>query len=126
MLLLLQEVELFVKLIILILFIGVHRELVWFGLKALMLLRLFQPAHIGCCVNFDIPFHLVDDLLALVVHRLQLIELFGEVSGRLLEVLLLILIEIFIICGLIVIIVFVVVIIVIGWMTFAVLYDVRR
>jgi hypothetical protein len=120
LLFLLQEVEFFVKLVILILLIGVHRELVGFGLKALMLLRLFQPAQIG--VNFDIPFHLVDDLLALVVHRLQLIELFGEVSRRLLEVLLLILVEILII-GCIVIIVFIVIIL--GG-TFAVLYDVRR
>ena len=73
-------------------------------------------------VNFDIPFHLVNDLLALVIHGLQLIELFGEVSSRLLEVLLLVLIEILIIGSIVIVVIFV---IVLGG-TSSVLNDVRR
>ena len=104
MLFLFQQVELFVKLVILILVIGVPRELVWLSLKAL---RLFHPdAQVG--VNFHIPFHLFDDLLALVVHGLQLVELFGEVSRRLLEVLLLILVEILIIGRIVIVVVLVI------------------
>ena len=122
MLFLFQEVELFVELVILILVICVPRELIWLRLKALdLLLRLFHPtAQVG--VNFDVPFHLVDDLLALVVHGLQLVELFGEVSRRLLEVLLFVLVEILIIGRIVIVVVLVI------WLgaTFGVLDDVRR
>jgi hypothetical protein len=122
LLFLFQEVELFVELVILILVICVPRELIWLRLKALdLLLRLFHPtAQVG--VNFDVPFHLVDDLLALVVHGLQLVELFGEVSRRLLEVLLFVLVEILIIGRIVIVVVLVI------WLgaTFGVLDDVRR
>ena len=122
MLFLFQEVELFVELVILILVICVPRELIWLRLKALdLLLRLFHPTtQVG--VNFDVPFHLVDDLLALVVDGLQLVELFGEVSRRLLEVLLLVLVEILIIGRIVIVVVLVI------WLggTFVVLDDVRR
>jgi len=122
LLFLFQEVELFVELVILILVIGVPRELIWLRLKALDLqLRLFHPtAKVG--VNFYVPFHLVDDLLALVVDGLQLVELFGEVSRRLLEVLLFVLVEILIIGRIVIVVVLVI------WLggTFGVLDDVRR